>query len=43
MVDAHGRLSPANARRLCEALADVDLLFIEEPVPPESAAFVPLS
>ena len=37
MVDAHGRLSPANARRLCEALADVDLLFVEEPVPPESA------
>jgi len=37
MVDAHGRLSPANARRLCEALADIDLLFIEEPIPPESA------
>ena len=37
MVDAHGRLSPANARRLCESLADVDLLFVEEPVPPESA------
>lgn len=36
MVDVHGRLSPANARRLCEALADVQLLFIEEPVPPES-------
>ena len=38
MVDVHGRLSPANARRLCEALADVELLFIEEPVPPECAA-----
>jgi galactonate dehydratase len=37
MVDAHGRLSPANARRLCEALSDVEMLFIEEPVPPESA------
>jgi len=38
MVDVHGRLSPANARRLCAALADVGLLFVEEPVPPESAA-----
>src|SRR5690606_36337306 len=36
MVDCHGRLSPANAIRLCEALADYDLLFIEEPVPPEN-------
>lgn len=36
MVDCHGRLSTANAIRLCEALADHDLLFIEEPVPPEN-------
>jgi galactonate dehydratase len=36
MVDCHGRFSPANARRLCEALSDLDLLFIEEPVPPEN-------
>lgn len=36
MVDCHGRLSTANAIRLCEALADYDLLFIEEPVPPEN-------
>jgi galactonate dehydratase len=36
MVDCHGRFSPANARRLCDALADLDLLFIEEPVPPEN-------
>lgn len=36
MVDCHGRLSPANAIRLCDALADYDLLFIEEPVPPEN-------
>lgn len=37
MVDCHGRLSPANAVRLCEALAPYRLLFIEEPIPPESA------
>jgi galactonate dehydratase len=36
MVDCHGRLSAANAIRLCEALAEYDLLFIEEPVPPEN-------
>jgi galactonate dehydratase len=36
MVDCHGRFSPANAIRLCEALADYDLLFIEEPTPPEN-------
>ena len=36
MVDVHGRLSPANARRLCASLADIELLFVEEPVPPES-------
>jgi galactonate dehydratase len=36
MVDCHGRLSPGNALRLCEALGDLDLLFVEEPVPPEN-------
>jgi len=37
MVDCHGRLSVANALRLCDALAPFRLLFIEEPIPPESA------
>jgi galactonate dehydratase len=36
-VDCHGRLSPANAVRLCEALAPHKLMFVEEPVPPENA------
>lgn len=35
-VDCHGRLNLKSAIRLCEALADVDLMFIEEPVPPEN-------
>ena len=35
-VDVHGRLSPANAVRLAETLADMNLLFIEEPIPPEN-------
>jgi galactonate dehydratase len=35
-VDCHGRLSPANALRLAEAVHDMDLLFMEEPVPPEN-------
>lgn len=34
-VDCHGRLSPANAIRLCNALAPYNLMFIEEPIPPE--------
>ncbi|HEX4145856.1 MAG TPA: mandelate racemase/muconate lactonizing enzyme family protein [Pirellulales bacterium] len=34
-LDCHGRLSPANAIRLCRALEPFHLLFIEEPVPPE--------
>ena len=34
-VDCHGRLSPAAAIRLCDALEPYKLLFIEEPVPPE--------
>jgi galactonate dehydratase len=37
MVDCHGRLSLANAIRLDDALAPYRLLFIEEPLPPESA------
>jgi galactonate dehydratase len=36
MVDCHGRFSPSNALRLAEALSGLDLLFIEEPVPPEN-------
>jgi galactonate dehydratase len=35
-VDCHGRLSVANARRLCSALEPFRLLFVEEPVPPEN-------
>lgn len=34
-VDCHGRLSPAIAVRLCDKLEPYNLLFIEEPVPPE--------
>jgi galactonate dehydratase len=37
MVDCHGRLNLANSVRLCDALAPFRLLFIEEPLPPESA------
>ena len=36
-VDCHGRLNLKGAVRLCRALEDLDLLFIEEPVPPENA------
>ncbi len=36
MLDCHGRLNATNALRLCEALRDLELLFIEEPVPPEN-------
>jgi len=35
-VDCHGRLNPKAALRLCRSLEDVNLLFMEEPVPPES-------
>jgi galactonate dehydratase len=35
-VDCHGRLNPKAARRLCRALEDLNLLFVEEPVPPEN-------
>jgi len=34
-VDCHGRLNPADAIQLCEALAPLKLMFIEEPTPPE--------
>lgn len=34
-VDCHGRLNPKSALRLCRALEDLNLLFMEEPVPPE--------
>jgi galactonate dehydratase len=37
MVDCHGRLNLANSVRLADALAPFRLLFIEEPLPPESA------
>lgn len=37
MVDCHGRLNLANAVRLADALAPYGLMFIEEPLPPESA------
>jgi galactonate dehydratase len=36
-VDCHGRLNPKAAIRLCRALEDLNLLFVEEPIPPESA------
>ncbi len=35
-VDCHGRLDPKSALRLCRALEDLNLLFLEEPVPPEN-------
>lgn len=34
-VDCHGRLNPKAALRLCRALEDLNLMFVEEPVPPE--------
>jgi galactonate dehydratase len=34
-VDCHGRLNAKNAMRLCRALEDLNLMFVEEPVPPE--------
>jgi galactonate dehydratase len=36
-VDCHGRLNLKTALQLCKALEDLDLMFIEEPVPPENA------
>jgi galactonate dehydratase len=35
-VDCHGRLNMKGAMRLCRALEDLGLLFVEEPVPPEN-------
>jgi galactonate dehydratase len=35
-VDCHGRLNPKQAIRLCRELEDLNLLFLEEPVPPEA-------
>jgi len=35
-VDCHGRLNLKTALRLCRELEDLDLMFIEEPVPPEN-------
>jgi galactonate dehydratase len=37
MVDCHGRLNLANSVRLSDALDPFRLMFIEEPLPPESA------
>ncbi len=36
-VDCHGRLNLKAGVRLCRALEDLDLMFLEEPVPPENA------
>ena len=36
-VDCHGRLNPKAAMHLCRVLEDLNLLFVEEPIPPESA------
>jgi galactonate dehydratase len=38
MVDAHGRLSPAMAIQIGQAIKDVGVLFYEEPCLPENAA-----
>ena len=35
-VDCHGRLNPKAAMRLCRVLEDLDMLFVEEPIPPEN-------
>jgi L-alanine-DL-glutamate epimerase and related enzymes of enolase superfamily len=35
-VDCHGRLNLKNALQLCRALEDLDLMFVEEPTPPEN-------
>ena len=36
-VDCHGRLNLKGALQLCRALEDLDLMFVEEPTPPENA------
>lgn len=35
-IDCHGRLNPKSAIRLCDVLEDLNLLFLEEPIPPEN-------
>jgi galactonate dehydratase len=35
-IDLGGRLNAANAIRLISALEDLDLMFVEEPIPPEN-------
>ncbi|MGD7706195.1 mandelate racemase/muconate lactonizing enzyme family protein [Microlunatus sp. Y2014] len=40
MIDCHGRLSVANAIRLCRVLEPYDLAFVEEPVPPDDPAWI---
>ncbi len=37
-VDANGGWTAAEARAFCDALADVPLLFVEQPLPPEQLA-----
>ncbi len=38
MVDAHGTMSVAQAKRFCQAAAELNLRFIEEPVMPDDRA-----
>src|SRR6185436_1421191 len=38
MVDAHGTMSVAQAKRFCQAAAELNLRFIEEPVTPDNRA-----
>ena len=35
-IDIHGRFNAANAIRFISALEDLDLMFVEEPLPPEN-------
>jgi len=39
-VDCHGRLNLKGAIRLCRALENLNLMFVEEPVPPENASLL---
>jgi L-alanine-DL-glutamate epimerase-like enolase superfamily enzyme len=38
MVDAHGTMSVAQAKRFCKGAAELDLRFVEEPVMPDDRA-----
>jgi galactonate dehydratase len=38
MLDNHGQLAPGDAIELCRAVAPCGLLFLEEPVPPDTPA-----